>query len=69
MLTPAHFKNHTQMKCGLGGLTGPYEGKYLAQHYRGAPGKFTTWEGGHRVPALAYWPGTIAPGTVSTLVC
>lgn len=50
------------MKCGLAGLTGPYEGKYLTEHYKGAPGKFTAWEGGHRVPALAYWPGTIAPG-------
>lgn len=50
------------MKCGLAGLTGPYEGKYLTEHYKGAPGKFTTWEGGHRVPALAHWPGTIAPG-------
>ena len=25
-------------------------------------GKFTTFEGGMRVPALAVWPGTIAPG-------
>ncbi len=29
-------------------------------------GKGTTWEGGLRVPAIAWWPGTIAPGTVST---
>jgi len=23
------------------------------------------WEGGHRVPAIAYWPGKIRPGTVN----
>lgn len=26
--------------------------------------KGTVWEGGHRVPAVAYWPGFIKPGTV-----
>jgi len=28
---------------------------------RGAKGSL--WEGGHRVPAVAYWPGRIAPGS------
>ena len=28
-------------------------------------GKGTTWEGGVRVPALAWWPGRIAPGSVT----
>lgn len=28
-------------------------------------GKGTTWEGGVRVPGIAYWPGTIAPGRQS----
>ncbi|MBS14284.1 MAG: hypothetical protein CME19_22140 [Gemmatimonadetes bacterium] len=28
-------------------------------------GKGSVYEGGHRVPAIAYWPGTIAPGQVS----
>ncbi|GEO06453.1 arylsulfatase [Adhaeribacter aerolatus] len=27
-------------------------------------GKATTWEGGHRVPAIMKWPGHIPPGTV-----
>jgi len=27
--------------------------------------KGTLWEGGHRVPAIAYWPGKIRPGTVT----
>jgi len=28
--------------------------------------KATSWEGGHRMPFIARWPGQIAPGTVST---
>ena len=27
--------------------------------------KGTVWEGGHRVPAIAWWPGTIAPNRVA----
>ncbi len=27
--------------------------------------KGSLWEGGHRVPAIAYWPGKIAPGQTS----
>lgn len=27
--------------------------------------KGSVWEGGHRVPAIAWWPGKIAPGTKS----
>jgi uncharacterized sulfatase len=30
-------------------------------------GKGTTWEGGMRVPALFWWPGTIEPATVMDL--
>lgn len=33
------------------------------QPFRG--GKGSTWEGGVRVPGIAYWPGTIAPGRMS----
>ena len=28
--------------------------------------KGSLWEGGHRVPAVAYWPGRIQPGTVTS---
>lgn len=31
--------------------------------FRGSKG--STWEGGVRVPGIAYWPGTIAPGRIS----
>lgn len=31
--------------------------------YRGM--KFDAWEGGHRMPFIASWPGTIEPGSVS----
>ena len=32
--------------------------------------KFGAWEGGHRVPFIAKWPGKIKPGTVSKqLIC
>ena len=45
-------------------------GPWLAQKLNGGSagllreGKGTTWEGGVRVPCLAWWPGTIAPGRV-----
>ena len=29
-------------------------------------GKGTTWEGGMRVPALAWWPGAVPPGAVNS---
>jgi len=28
-------------------------------------GKSNTWEGGVRIPAMAWWPGTIKPGVSS----
>ena len=47
---------------------GAYDRALLYQHYsmgalRGA--KRDTWEGGHRVPFLARWPGRIKPGSAS----
>ena len=32
----------------------------------GSPAKQTTWEGGHRVPALVYWPGRVPTNVTST---
>uniref|UniRef100_A0A4X2KXN3 Arylsulfatase G n=1 Tax=Vombatus ursinus TaxID=29139 RepID=A0A4X2KXN3_VOMUR len=32
----------------------------------GSPTKQTTWEGGHRVPALAYWPNRVPANVTST---
>jgi len=31
-------------------------------------GKGTTWEGGMRVPAIAYWPGKVAPSRANQLI-
>ncbi|MFC2125535.1 sulfatase-like hydrolase/transferase [Bacteroidota bacterium] len=31
--------------------------------------KTTLWEGGHRVPAIAWWPGKINPGITNDLTC
>ena len=32
-------------------------------------GKAGVWEGGHRVPAIAWWPGKIKPGTTTDDLC
>ena len=45
--------------CSDNGPAGP--GSAGALH--GSKGSL--WEGGHRVPAMAYWPGRIKPGTVT----
>ena len=46
---------------------GPWLGQELAGGSAGMfrGGKGETWEGGFREPAIARWPGKIAPGTVS----
>ncbi|KAM5149637.1 arylsulfatase G isoform 3-T5 [Callospermophilus lateralis] len=52
-------------KCELAGSVGPFTGLWQI-HQGGSPAKQTTWEGGHRVPALAYWPGTVPANVTST---
>ncbi|XP_077690006.1 arylsulfatase G isoform X2 [Eretmochelys imbricata] len=52
-------------KCELAGNVGPFSGAWQRQR-GGSAAKQTTWEGGHRVPALAYWPGRI-PANVSSV--
>lgn len=38
---------------------------YVASNAPFSGFKFDLWEGGHRVPAIAYWPGMIKPNTVT----
>ena len=52
-------------KCELAGSQGPFLGAYQASLGGGATGKFSTWEGGHRVAGIAAWPGAIPAGAVS----
>lgn len=52
-------------KCELAGSVGPFTGSWQARQ-GGSPAKQTTWEAGHRVPALAYWPGRVPVNVTST---
>ncbi|XP_053511558.1 arylsulfatase G isoform X2 [Artibeus jamaicensis] len=52
-------------KCELAGSVGPFTGSWQVRR-GGSPAKQTTWEGGHRVPAVAYWPGRIPTNVTST---
>ncbi|XP_074871072.1 arylsulfatase G isoform X2 [Carettochelys insculpta] len=52
-------------KCELAGSVGPFSGTWQRQR-GGSAAKQTTWEGGHRIPALAYWPGRIPANVTST---
>lgn len=52
-------------KCELAGSVGPFFGLWQT-HQGGSSAKQTTWEGGHRVPALAYWPGRVPANVTST---
>lgn len=55
-----------QSKCNLTGSVGPYLGTWQGtQGGGGSTGKFTLWEGGHRMAGAARWPGHIAAGVTS----
>lgn len=45
----------------------PREGPHTGAGGGGGSGKFTTWEGGHRVMGLVNWPGKISPGVSHSL--
>ncbi|XP_077360083.1 arylsulfatase G-like isoform X2 [Festucalex cinctus] len=51
-------------KCQYAGSAGPFKGKWQIKR-GGGSAKKTTWEGGHRVPSVAYWPGSIPANTTS----
>ncbi|XP_064006714.1 arylsulfatase G isoform X2 [Pogoniulus pusillus] len=52
-------------KCELAGRLGPFVGAWQRQR-GGSSAKQTTWEGGHRVPAVVYWPGHIPANRTSS---
>jgi arylsulfatase A len=53
----------------LGGNAGIFSGKWAANNWQNNNiGKFTTWEGGVRVPAFALWPGKIPANTATQSV-
>ncbi|KAK9530595.1 hypothetical protein VZT92_012086 [Zoarces viviparus] len=52
-------------KCQYAGSAGPFVGKWQTSR-GGGSAKQTTWEGGHRVPTVAYWPGRIPANTTNS---
>ncbi|XP_061611888.1 arylsulfatase G-like isoform X2 [Phyllopteryx taeniolatus] len=54
-----------EQKCQYAGSTGPFKGKWQTKR-GGSSAKTTTWEGGHRVPTVAYWPGVIPANSTSS---
>lgn len=54
-----------EQKCQYAGSVGPFTGKWQTSR-GGGSAKQTTWEGGHRVPTVAYWPGRIPANTTSS---
>ncbi|XP_062827231.1 arylsulfatase G isoform X2 [Anolis carolinensis] len=54
-------------KCEYAGSVGPYTGMWQRKR-DGSSAKQTTWEGGHRVPTLAYWLGKIPANVTSPVL-
>ncbi|XP_069810167.1 arylsulfatase G isoform X1 [Dendropsophus ebraccatus] len=52
-------------KCHLSGSVGPFLGTWQTAQ-GGSSAKQTTWEGGHRMPAVVYWPGQVPPNSTSS---
>nr|WP_231954453.1 arylsulfatase [Pirellulimonas nuda] len=62
------FTSDNGAMLNLGGRNAVQAGHHINGDLLGF--KFGAWEGGHRVPFIARWPGKIAPGTVSDqLIC
>ncbi|KAG5262601.1 hypothetical protein AALO_G00276830 [Alosa alosa] len=53
-----------EQKCQFAGSVGPFLGQWQTSR-GGGSAKTTTWEGGHREPTVAYWPGKIPANTTS----
>ncbi|XP_072230028.1 arylsulfatase G-like [Leuresthes tenuis] len=54
-----------EQKCQYAGSVGPFTGKWQTDQ-GGGSAKRTTWEGGHRVPTVVYWPGRIPANSTSS---
>ncbi|KAJ8038068.1 Arylsulfatase G [Holothuria leucospilota] len=53
-------------QCQFAGSPGPFTGVWQRKEGGGgSTSKSTPFEGGHRVPSIVYWPGTIEGGQVS----
>ncbi|KAL2078087.1 hypothetical protein ACEWY4_025772 [Coilia grayii] len=53
-----------EQKCQFAGSVGPFLGQWQTSR-GGGSAKRTTWEGGHRMPTVAYWPGRVPANTSS----
>ncbi|XP_028843892.1 arylsulfatase G isoform X2 [Denticeps clupeoides] len=53
-----------EKKCLFSGNVGPFLGQWQTSR-GGGSAKTTTWEAGHRVPTVAYWPSRIAANSTS----
>nr|XP_020462007.1 arylsulfatase G [Monopterus albus]XP_020462008.1 arylsulfatase G [Monopterus albus] len=54
-----------EQKCQYAGGVGPFKGTWQTSR-GGGSAKQTTWEGGHRVPTVLYWPGRIPANTTNS---
>eukprot|EP00050_Salpingoeca_kvevrii_P019850 m.91310 g.91310 ORF g.91310 m.91310 type:complete len:533 (+) comp8600_c0_seq3:4174-5772(+) len=56
-----------EVKCNLTGSVGPFKGQWQkTTGGGGSSAKMTLWEGGHREPGVAWWPGTVPANTTTT---